>query len=38
MSSDLYVKRIETMHNKQKMNRKRENNVKINKNITLFSL
>ena len=29
---------IENIHNKQKMNKKRENNVKNNKSITLFSL
>ena len=38
MSSNLYVKWIGNIHNKQKMNKKRENNVKNNKSITLFSL
>lgn len=31
MSSNLYVKWIGNIHNKQKMNKKRENNVKNNK-------
>ena len=38
MSLNLQVKLMGSIHNKQKMNKKRENNVKINKNITLFSL